>query len=329
MDTVQFKDYSVVRNNSATWSWSFPGGTTATSTEENPVVSYAGADDGFYDFTLTVTDAYGTSSQTLTDFIEVSNQCGSQVPDTIPGNVATLSGSSNRDYLRISNLNLNKNAFTFTCWIKPNGIQENWSGIFSAQDESAFFILNFRNDGNNSLGYHPKYFWDSGLQAPPNEWSHVGFVSDGEHIRIYVNGIESENINDMEVGEDEISIIDLGRYGKGYVGTRYANLEMDEVSIWNRPLSVDEIRKWRHLTKTNTSDPIFQGLVAYYQFNETNGGVSLNKTSNTNHVSYHGISGSSHNVSTAPVFDGQSEKLEINSAGMKRFSSTGLSINFA
>ncbi|MBJ6366663.1 discoidin domain-containing protein [Snuella sedimenti] len=76
-EPVQFKDYSVVRNSSATWSWSFPGGTPATSTDENPIVSYANATDGKYDVSLTVTDAHGSSTQTLTDFIEIvkSGQC--------------------------------------------------------------------------------------------------------------------------------------------------------------------------------------------------------------------------------------------------------------
>jgi hypothetical protein len=46
IDTIQFKDYSTVRNASATWAWSFPGGTPSTSNLENPVVSYAGAPKG-------------------------------------------------------------------------------------------------------------------------------------------------------------------------------------------------------------------------------------------------------------------------------------------
>ncbi len=85
LEKIQFKDYSVVRNASATWSWSFPGGTPATSTEENPEVSYKNAPNGFYDVTLTVTDAYGTSTQTLTNFIEVTGNCTTDSDnDSIP-----------------------------------------------------------------------------------------------------------------------------------------------------------------------------------------------------------------------------------------------------
>jgi hypothetical protein len=61
-DTVFFVDHSAVRLASASWNWSFPGGNPSTSNLENPVVVYSQA--GNYDVSLTVTDAFGTSSQT-------------------------------------------------------------------------------------------------------------------------------------------------------------------------------------------------------------------------------------------------------------------------
>ena len=75
--SVQFRDYSVVKSGpSVTYSWSFPGGSPSTSTAENPLVSYAGAASGNYNVSLTVTDQYGSHSQTLTNFIKVlPNTC--------------------------------------------------------------------------------------------------------------------------------------------------------------------------------------------------------------------------------------------------------------
>ena len=66
-DTVKFVDHSAVRLASASWQWSFPGGTPSSSTQEDPVVVYP--QPGTYDVSLTVTDAFGTSSQSYTDFI--------------------------------------------------------------------------------------------------------------------------------------------------------------------------------------------------------------------------------------------------------------------
>jgi PKD repeat protein len=65
---VQFIDHSVLSSNNPTWSWTFSGGSPASSSEQNPLVQYD--DPGFYDVTLTVTDDFGSSSQSYSMFIE-------------------------------------------------------------------------------------------------------------------------------------------------------------------------------------------------------------------------------------------------------------------
>ncbi len=69
--TVQFWDNSALNGASATWSWAFPGGSPATSTIRNPVVTYT--TPGSHDVSLTVTDVNGTSSRTIAGFITMSN----------------------------------------------------------------------------------------------------------------------------------------------------------------------------------------------------------------------------------------------------------------
>lgn len=54
-----------------TYNWSFPGGNPATSTQQNPVVSYSSI--GFYDVSLTVTNDFGDSDVTLPGYVEVSS----------------------------------------------------------------------------------------------------------------------------------------------------------------------------------------------------------------------------------------------------------------
>ena len=59
----------------STWSWTFEGGDPATSTEENPEVSYETA--GNYDVTLVVTDADNNTAEIVKDdFITVHNCTG-------------------------------------------------------------------------------------------------------------------------------------------------------------------------------------------------------------------------------------------------------------
>lgn len=323
-ENVQFKDYSVVRNASATWQWSFPGATPSTSSLENPVVSYKNAPNGLYPVTLTVTDQYGTSTQTLNNFIEVNNQCGTSQPDGIPGNSVKLTGDNNKDYVEINDLNINKNSFTFSCWIKPDGIQTDYSGIFMSQGDSSAFGMNF-NGGNNTIGFHPGWSWSSGLQAPANQWTHVALVSNGIDVKIYVNGKES--VNSTALPSEIVNTLFLGSYGRGY-SNRFVKLEMDEVAIWNRALSIDEIRQWRHLTKSTAGSPILNGLVYYLQFNESTGNITINKNNSNTAASYKG-SGYTRLLSNVPVFHGASEKININSSGIKDFTAAGVSMEFA
>ncbi|TPG72344.1 PKD domain-containing protein [Hymenobacter nivis] len=66
--TVQFTDASLL--SPTAWNWSFPGGTPATSTVQNPVVTYPTA--GTYAATLTVTNATGTATRTTAAVVTVS-----------------------------------------------------------------------------------------------------------------------------------------------------------------------------------------------------------------------------------------------------------------
>lgn len=67
---VVYQDLST--NNPTSWVWEFEGGNPAISTVQNPSVIYT--TPGTYDVTLTVTNAAGQSTQTLSDYITVNAQ---------------------------------------------------------------------------------------------------------------------------------------------------------------------------------------------------------------------------------------------------------------
>jgi PKD repeat protein len=66
---VHFSDRST--GPPSAWQWSFPGGSPATDTSANPVVTYA--QPGTYAVTLTVSNALGTATQADTAWITASN----------------------------------------------------------------------------------------------------------------------------------------------------------------------------------------------------------------------------------------------------------------
>jgi len=65
--TVDYTDLS--SGAITTWNWTFEGGTPATSTDQNPVVTYD--TDGVYDVTLYVSDGTTNSTLTIPDMIDV------------------------------------------------------------------------------------------------------------------------------------------------------------------------------------------------------------------------------------------------------------------
>jgi PKD repeat protein len=78
---VQFSDFSA--GQPTAWSWSFPGGTPATSTVQNPYVVYNSP--GTYSVTLTVTNANGTDTKTTVSCVTIAAS---------PYNAPTASGKS-------------------------------------------------------------------------------------------------------------------------------------------------------------------------------------------------------------------------------------------
>lgn len=68
--TVFFDDQST--NNPTAWSWTFPGGVPGTSTQQNPVVTYN--TPGNYNVSLMVTNAQGSNSLTIPNFISVGQE---------------------------------------------------------------------------------------------------------------------------------------------------------------------------------------------------------------------------------------------------------------
>lgn len=97
---VQFEDQSF--HNPTQWNWSFPGGTPASSTQQNPTVTYAAP--GTYAVTLTAGDGTNSYTSTTASYITVLSDPGQTLPfmddfeatTVLPnGNWTTWDGAAN------------------------------------------------------------------------------------------------------------------------------------------------------------------------------------------------------------------------------------------
>lgn len=86
---VQFSDNS--SQSVTSWLWTFEGGSPATSTLENPVVSYA--QTGSFNVSLTVSNNSGQNTTTITDYINVITAPASVFTGSVANNIISLSNN--------------------------------------------------------------------------------------------------------------------------------------------------------------------------------------------------------------------------------------------
>ena len=126
-DTVVFDCHSVLNHAGATWEWSFdPQPEFLSSNSDRRVQAVFGV-GGPVDVTLTVTQSDGTSdTQTVPSMVTVDalNQC---VPDEEVGRALTCGGSP--QFGLTHDLQVETNTYTAMAWVKPNGIQPDYTGI--------------------------------------------------------------------------------------------------------------------------------------------------------------------------------------------------------
>lgn len=318
-DTFKFADYSTAPA-STSFQWSFPGASWVSSTTtKDPEVVYG--NPGSYTVSLTVNGA----TQTLTNFIEVGEECS---PDPFAGRA--LSSSNNSQHFRSDNeLEVSSNTMTLMAWVKPAGIQDAYTGIIFNDDSGAG--MNFRPD--NQLAYHwaggsTHWAWNSGLYVPADEWSFVVMVITPNQITFY--------LNEQEVSRNfttPLSPVYWGRFRVGrYQGRSDRNFkgEIDEAIIWNRALNREEIREWRHLTmhqQATPGDPIYDAtMLAYLQFNENSSSTKIYDRAKGNHGTLNG--NASLVSSSVPIGDGSSSRQLVDGGGSYAFNNESLKLIF-
>ncbi|MTI28330.1 M43 family zinc metalloprotease [Fulvivirga kasyanovii] len=155
-ESITYSDQSTGSPDS--WSWSFPGGTPATSTEQNPTVTYNTA--GTYNVALTVTNANGSDTKTATNLITVdggsTTYCSSSGDDASYEHIANVAigdfsnptgASTYSDYTGLTiNLVKGSNSLTLTPGFSGSAYNEyfrvwidfNQDGDFDDAGELAF-----------------------------------------------------------------------------------------------------------------------------------------------------------------------------------------------
>jgi hypothetical protein len=144
-------------------------------------------------------------------------------------------------------------ALTAMAWVNPTFIDENGSGIvnkrrgFGSDTAFSLFLLRDAGTGSHLFGdvQGEENRFASVTKFVVNDWAHVALVFDGSapasaRSKLYVNGeldiASGEGSAQIEPYTSDIVIGDLVGGGNRFTGL------IDEVAVWTRALSAEEIQ---------------------------------------------------------------------------------------
>jgi len=266
-DIISFSDLSI--GNPTSWEWTFEGGNPATSSQQNPTVSYTEA--GTYSVILKVSNKDHSDATVKSEYITVLNTfekgviahykldgnavdaTGNQIEGTILENatpVADRNGNSNSAYEFISgndgveietNYELNSKLSVFS-WVKLNAFTSPLSHyIFNVSDSIGVLLRvpdGFRVGVRGINGVYLATGFSNYSYFEDNNWHHIGFTYDGSDLKLYVDG----NLVQTATGTVELPKVTT----KGFIGNhitepRAPNASIDELRVYNRALEASEV----------------------------------------------------------------------------------------
>lgn len=180
--------------------------------------------------------------------LTVLDQSGAPITNgTLQGGPAQVAGQVGgavqldgiNDRIQVPALQLHSNTVTLAAWIRRSGPQTGTNGIIFSRAGTTTAGLNLGN--HHELRYHwqgSHWWWDSGLEVPDGVWCHVALVIEPTRARLYLDGASAQH--DATHGPEAFDGVLMIGQDAGF-STRYFAGSIDEVAIWNRALSRDEI----------------------------------------------------------------------------------------
>lgn len=189
---------------------------------------------------------------------------GSTADDSVGSNNGNVSGAQwttgqidgalefngSSDYVSLSAIDaLEGNNVTISAWINADDPGDDYSPIFR-QCNSAWngynLCIRTWTDAQNNIHTQASFYGGPNLVVrgdtiKADEWYHLVGTYDGEQLRIYVDGRMSEALTVQAGGcnDCEHAYMGLGVY---YAGNCYFDGTIDDVRVYNYPLSRKEVR---------------------------------------------------------------------------------------
>lgn len=238
-------------------------------------------------------------------FLIINNRSSAQMYWNAAGSFA---GNSNSYTCRGSSASLNiTGSFTLEAWVNPASVSGSRIILQKREGGDPVGYTLLLVDGRVSLRTNSSTRLIGKTVLQTNTWTHISgtYNSLSGLFTVFINGMPDTSA--VNAGSAPLTNPDSLFIGKGF--NNPFNGQMDDVRIWNRALSTDEVYQFSRLS-LGTNTGIYSGLVLSLTFQKNNGdGVvfSLNDMSgNANHFVNRGIS-------TADLSNRLSQTTDINS----------------
>ena len=261
-DTVTLESHSILdQRDGATFAWAVspaPAWISDANARRPQMLLDA---DGSYDVTLTVTDANGrTDTRTIADMTTLDSRC-------VLSDRAGMALALNGGHADVQGQAMRADSMTIMMWVRPG--EPRYGTLMMARDASTP-ATSIHKWESNELGLHLAdrgWYLGSGPFLDSAAWNHVAMTVAPDRVSLYLNGVEAR----MDVPVSTFDLSGGWRIG-GDPGWADRSLvgDIEEVSVWNRPLSLEEIHHYRHHTLDPTRD---NGLLHYFQFDVPELGV--------------------------------------------------------
>ncbi len=202
-------------------------------------------------------------------------------------------------------------AITIEAWVKTAESKTariaekgDWDGHGIYQDKWNGWKGAIHIDGGN--GYSIK--WNKGVPTF-NQWYHIALTYDGSALRLYVDGVEKNNISpvngNLRINSRDFTIGSNGGAQKFFKGT------IDEVCIWNVALTEAQIRETmcKKINSGNLpSGLLWSSLKGYWRFDESSETSCTDYSSNGNTGTMHNMDPATDRVWSTAAFGDEGER---------------------
>lgn len=255
-NTVQINDAS--KNTPESWYWEVED-RAHHFVANTKNISFTFNDPGIYSLSLDVANGSGSSKIESESAIVVCNA------DAVTG--LNFTADDKVDFANPINLERD-NAFTIDYWIFPKTSPSSSANQVGGSMRN--FLIRTRNDGTVILNIGGKSYYSATGLVTPLTWHHIAVTFDNGHLSLFVDGKLSGSFETPFVSGQYPAFPERIALGGSFAPMLAI---LDEFRIWNRALTLNDILDKANQPIENVAEAEKEGLVLYYQFNQTGGDV--------------------------------------------------------